>query len=492
MKKKHFGLFLIFLTAMVLLAGCDSSEKPDENAPYIKSITLSAPADKVVQGKSLQFSVEVDAGNGAGEGIVWSISSSGHSGGTTISTLGFLRVDLEETAAAITVRAASTDKDFSGKYGEKTVAVEDAPSFNITYGPFSGGNVTGPSSAKNGTTVTMNITNDDGKVLQSLIVTRDGGGTERIGGSGKNRTFTMPAVDVTVSASFFELGPYFSKNFDTSICSFYDKFEGNALDRNKWDYQNGNGYNGWGNQERQYYRSQNVTVSGGILRIEAKRENYSSFPYTSGKLVTATGNTVDGASSGGNHFSQTYGRFEAKIRMTKAEQGMWPAFWMMPVSSSYGGWPRSGEIDIMEMRGRFPSESSGTIHMSSLYGNHYRGADQTYENGSDFTDWHVYGVLWTQTGITHLIDGKKFRETPFADLPTQNNPIYETSSNGTPFDKDFFMILNLAVGGTFDGGRVPSDTAMPIALEVEWVRAYTLANDPWEIAGTVPGDNYSN
>lgn len=505
MKLKNILLLICILA--LFFTGCtgpDNTKTPGDVAPFIKSITVTSAAEKIMQGKTLQFNAAVAAGNGAGEGIIWSIYSEGHNASTTISGLGLLKADINETSGQITVRATSAYEEFSDKYGEKIVSVEAAPLFEISYGPFTGGNVTGPAEARSGATVMLNIVPLNNNALQSLTVTRIEGGTVYISGSGSTRNFTMPEEAVKITASFYEFDPYFSKDFDTSLCSFYDKFEGTLLNRSKWDYQNGNGNNGWGNQEKQYYRSQNITVSDGILRIEARREDYTvsgtAFNYTSGKLVTATGNTVDGATQTGDHFIQTYGRFEAKMRLTGPAwtaagwQGIWPAFWMMPRTSTYGGWPRSGEIDIMEMKGRYPTESSGTIHMASTPSGqqHYRGANQTFEYGSDFTDWHVYGLLWTKTEIVHLMDGKEFRRTPFSTLPTQTNSIYAGSTNGTPYDKDFFLILNLAVGGNFDGGRIPDDDALPIALEIEWVRAYTVDNDPWPVFGTVPGRNFNN
>ena len=288
---------------------------------------------------------------------------------------------------------------------------------------------------------------------------------------------------------------YFSENFDTALCSFYDKFEGTSLDLTKWGYQNGWGNGGWGNNEAQYYHHDNVIVSGGVLRLQARKESRGAQEYTSGKLVTANGHSPPNAPEGSNglKFGQTYGRFEAKIRMTKAEPGMWPAFWMMPVASVYGGWPRSGEIDIMEMVGRRPNRASGTAHYRAPHGHHYLGSEHRFEDGSDFTQWHVYGVVWTSTEFRFLIDGKQYRRIPFTDF---NFGFYDTTNPPSPisgpFNRDFHLILNLAVGGTFDPGYLPADSALPIELEIDWVRVYTLENDPWVILGEVPRNLVTN
>ena len=312
-------------------------------------------------------------------------------------------------------------------------------------------------------------------------------------------TFRMPGADAAVTCNFEPMDVYSSKNFDASLCTFYDKFEGTSLDLTKWGYQNGSGaeygVSGWGNDEAQYYFTGNVVVADGKLQIIAKKETRGGRQYTSGKIVTANSrgqpSLGEPSAGAGKKFSQAFGRFEAKIRLTKAEPGMWPAFWMMPVSNTYGGWPRSGEIDIMEMKGRLPTKASSTVHFRARYGewegNQYRGAEHTFLNGRDLTDWHIYGVHWTQDEIIFLIDGLQHRRIARSDW---NTAFYSFAS--APFDRDFHLILNLAVGGQFDGGRLPEDDELPIAMEVEWVRAYTPENNPWGILGAVPGTHVRN
>ena len=325
-------------------------------------------------------------------------------------------------------------------------------------------------------------------------------------------TFVMPAENAMVSCTFVYNGPavdYFSKDYDESITSFSDKFDtsganhtAGGVNLNKWGFQNGNGTEygnpGWGNGERQSYRTENVTVIDGILTINAKYVNpqVNSRSYTSGKLVTAKsqGNTGLGepAAGAGTKFAQTYGRFEAKMRM-HAGKGAWPAFWMMPVENTYGGWPRSGEIDIMEMTGIGTTHSSSTIHramQSNGNGQWYKGTNQDFENGSTFEDWHIYGVLWTETEMVFLIDGKEHGRHSITDARYQPD-----GNKRAPFDKNFFFIINLAL----DSGQFNKDnaidnnvTTLNYTLEIEWVRAYTLANDPWTILGKVPGQAYNN
>ncbi|MCL2061187.1 MAG: glycoside hydrolase family 16 protein [Firmicutes bacterium] len=288
--------------------------------------------------------------------------------------------------------------------------------------------------------------------------------------------FTATSSYVNVNYDNFD---YFSKNFDPSLTTFYDKFEGNSLDMSKWIHQEGTGWEygiwGWGNSEKQSYHRENVRVQDGILRLEAKKERRADdahFEYTSAKLVTfdTRYNT--------HTFSQKYGRFEARIRMTKAVQGMWPAFWMMPRNSVYGGWPRSGEIDIMEMMGRFPNRASSALHFYEWGGHYYEHNEYTLPNGGNITQWHIYGVEWTPERITFLINGVPHLTLPnymYGTTPANSN---QTVTASSPFDQEFYLILNLAVGGMFDGHRLPPDGELPVELQIDWVRAYELNNLP--------------
>jgi len=295
---------------------------------------------------------------------------------------------------------------------------------------------------------------------------------------------------------------YFSDDFDVSLCSFYDKFNGNSLDTSKWGYQDGNGsaYGlwGWGNNEAQAYRgSTNAVVADGKLSLVLKKENYDGMNYTSAKLVTAQAlpahdphNPSDSTSQSDarlNKFSQVFGRFEAKIRMTKAAAGLWPAFWMMPQAGFYGIWPRSGEIDIMEMKGSKPRNASSTIHVMPNWDapSFWGSSEYTFENNSTITDWHVYGVEWKAGEIIYLIDGKQHGVVRTNPWNTQWYKDRNYSVNA-PFDKDFFLILNFAVGGWFSNGAQPPDSELPISMEVDWVRVYTLEKNPW----TIPPENY--
>ncbi len=238
--------------------------------------------------------------------------------------------------------------------------------------------------------------------------------------------------------------------------TFQDEFDGDALDLDKWDYQNGTGsqfgLHNWGNNEQQYYRTENVVVSNGTLKINAKMENYGNRNYTSGKIVTL-----------GRH-GQTFGRIEARLK-APIGQGFWPAFWMMPVNNTYGsGWPFNGEIDIMELRGRLPTQVTSAIHYQATWNqHHYLHGQTTIPGGGTIDQFHVYAVEWIEGRLEFSVDGHVYHVR-------QND--WFASNNPAPFDHDFFIILNLAIGGHFDGHLLPEAEHFPAALEVDYVRAY--------------------
>lgn len=231
-----------------------------------------------------------------------------------------------------------------------------------------------------------------------------------------------------------------------------------GVDIDKWGYQNGDGSEygipGWGNSEQQYYREENSYVEDGFLFIEAKLEQYGGSAYTSSKLVTE------------NKFSQTYGRFEARIKLPLGD-GLWPAFWMMPQDSVYGGWAASGEIDIMEARGRISNEASGAIHYGGQWPNNtYQHGSYTFPQGQGIDTFHVYAVEWTDTSIKWYFDDILVWEATEWYTEGQDFP--------APFDESFYMILNLAVGGHFDDYRLPDSSIFdqPVVMIVDYVRVF--------------------
>lgn len=230
----------------------------------------------------------------------------------------------------------------------------------------------------------------------------------------------------------------------------FDGAKGSLPDASKWNFDIGNGASGWGNQELQYYtnRPENIALDGaGNLVITAKSETYEGFPYTSARINTK------------GKFSQTYGKIEARIK-TPYGPGLWPAFWMLGEDMNGQGWPFSGEIDIMELRGQKPSIVNSTLHGPGYSGGGSLTKAYGLQNGRFDTDFHVFAVEWFPERIDFFVDGYLFyRLTPA-----------ETKVNWV-FNHPFYILLNLAVGGNYVG-YPNSQTVFPQQMTVDYVRVY--------------------
>ena len=276
------------------------------------------------------------------------------------------------------------------------------------------------------------------------------------------------------SSSSFSSQSSSSSNNDIPIgyeLSWSDEFEGDTLSSD-WEPMIGDGSNygiyRWGNNEEQYYKRENAVIYNGMLHIIAEKEQTSytddngvhTYDYSSARLRTK-GKVVT-----------TYGYIEARMKLP-AGTGMWPAFWMLPENSFEGQWwPTNGEIDIMEARGRVLNKFGATIHTGNASGQDvYRSRDFTFDDSNDITSFHRYGVEWTEDGFYFYIDGTLF----FGVSPTtyQNgNSLYTSSSANAPFDRPFHILLNLAVGGNYDGGLKPNDSFTEAHMVVDYVRIY--------------------
>lgn len=238
-----------------------------------------------------------------------------------------------------------------------------------------------------------------------------------------------------------------------------DEFGGTNVDTTKWTFDIGNGSGGWGNNEKEYYtsRPQNVCVTNGVLHIIANKESYGGQNYTSAKLKTL------------GLFSKLYGRFEFRAKLPRG-QGYWPALWMMPRNSVYGGWAASGEVDIMENKGSDPATVGGTIHYGGSWPNNvYSGQSYAFSNGNSVTNFHVYALEWSAYDIRWYVDGQLYETQTFW-----------WSSGGAypaPFDQPFYVIMNLAVGGNY-GGDPNTNTVFPGEMQVDYVRVYDWVSAP--------------
>jgi beta-glucanase (GH16 family) len=211
-----------------------------------------------------------------------------------------------------------------------------------------------------------------------------------------------------------------------------------------WVFETGNGSGGWGNNELQYYRRENASVQNGQLVITAKRESYGGFSYTSARMKTQ------------GKKSWKYGKVEARIAMP-AFQGVWPAFWMLGDNISSVSWPACGEIDIME-HVNTENKTYGTIHWQDNNGNYANYGGNT---SASVTSFHVYAIEWDASAIKWYIDGVKFHEANILN-----------SINGTDeFHKNFFILLNMAIGGNWPGFTIDNN-AFPAYMYVDYVRVY--------------------
>lgn len=246
-----------------------------------------------------------------------------------------------------------------------------------------------------------------------------------------------------------------------------DEFKGKQIDPNKWDFQIGTGsqygLEGWGNNELQYYRKENAFIKDGNLVLEARKENFEGCAYTSARLRTVK-------DDGTELFTKTYGRIEARIKMPKGN-GIWPAFWLLPATTDYGVWASSGEIDILEAKGRLPNRVYGTVHFGQAWpGNKYSGGMYKFPDGGMITDYHVYSLEWEPGILRWLVDGNVYYETSqWWSLGAGESEPYAYPA---PFDKPFYILLNFALGGNYDGGVAPEDYDLPAQMLVDWVRVY--------------------
>lgn len=237
-----------------------------------------------------------------------------------------------------------------------------------------------------------------------------------------------------------------------------------AVDPTKWSVVVGGG--GFGNNELQYYtsRTENLYVDGDYLHIVGQKESYNGYNYTSAKIWTV--NTED----------WRYGKFEMRAQLPYGT-GTWPAFWMMPSSSRYGGWPNSGEIDIMEHVGYDMDVVHGTIHTERYYGSNGRGSStdsliiqNTIPSIDVSNEFHTYSIIWDETSITWYFDGYQFAQVAYNPLLSKTY-LYDTSVDW-PFDQYFYLILNLAIGGNWGGVQGVDDSIFPQTYLVDYVRVY--------------------
>lgn len=252
-----------------------------------------------------------------------------------------------------------------------------------------------------------------------------------------------------------------------------DEFNNNKIDLTKWDFQTGTGLeyglDHWGNNELQYYTENNAFIENGNLVIEAKKEKINGEEFSSARLRTMNKNNEV-------LYAKTYGRIEARIKLPK-DNGVWPAFWMLPATNDYDVWASSGEIDILEAKGRLPNRVYGTVHFGQSWpGNKNSGGMYKFPAGTDITDYHVYALEWEPGKLTWLVDNNPFYET--SQWWAMGRDQTEPYPYPAPYDKPFYILLNLAIGGNFDEGVAPDSDFTPHRMYVDYVRVYEK-NEPY-------------
>ncbi len=193
-------------------------------------------------------------------------------------------------------------------------------------------------------------------------------------------------------------------------------------------------------------------VANGLLTITAREENFAGSAYTSSRILSK------------GRFEFRFGRVDIRARLPEGK-GIWPALWMLGANREEAGWPECGEIDIMEMRGSNPSRVCGTLHYANAQGNHENTGARCYSYfGKTFgEEFHVFSIVWDEAHIAWYVNGQKYNEERFEELKLGGGP--------NPFQKEFYFLLNVAVGGHYDGDPDES-TVFPQKMEVDYIRVF--------------------
>lgn len=236
---------------------------------------------------------------------------------------------------------------------------------------------------------------------------------------------------------------------------WFDEFNiTGAPNSDRWSFETGTGVDGWGNNELQYYTDSSTNIEirrvsedDGQLIMTARKEVYEGSGYTSARIITK------------QKFEQQYGRFEARMRLPYGK-GMWPAFWMLGADIDVNEWPGAGEIDIMEYRGQEPTIVHGSVHGPGYSGGEAITKSYQLTNDRFDTGFHVFGIEWGPEYINYYVDDVLYNQITPADVTGE-----------WVFDKPFFLLINLAVGGSFVGSP-NAETVFPQSMLIDYVRVY--------------------
>lgn len=229
-----------------------------------------------------------------------------------------------------------------------------------------------------------------------------------------------------------------------------DEFDGTSLNTNIWSYDNGDGCPnlcGWGNNELEYYRPENSSFANGIMTITAKQEQWEGRQYTSTKIVSRNKQAVQ------------YGRIDCRALLPKG-QGLWPAIWLLGTNQPSVGWPKCGEIDIMEMVGGSGRENRITANI--FYDNNGQRDEvggYILDDGFFYDKYHVFSLIWNETQLVYLVDDQPYHTVSI------------TSPAKTEFHNPFYAIINVAVGGNHPGNP-DNTTILPTSMSVDYFRVF--------------------
>ena len=340
----------------------------------------------------------------------------------------------DHTEVAPTNVHLTTEISIDGSGYVKFIATAD----NAAYYYISFGDVSGATPFKSISGVADHIYNNSGNY--EVVVTANT----------NEQVFTSFSTSISVSLNVpIPSGGYTSaSSYPGMTLTKAEEFSTSSIDPSNWTFENGDGCPncGWGNNELEYYTSQNAFIQEGYLIIKAKVENRGGKSYTSSRMITK------------DKFAFTYGRVDVRAIIPKG-QGLWPAIWMLGSNINTVGWPACGEIDIMEMIGGNGREKTvyGTAHWNDG-GYKSSGGSKTLSQGLFSDAFHVYSIEWTDSNINWLIDDVSYYSVP---ITTYN----------AAFKKDFFFILNVAVGGNWPGS--PDGTAkFPQIMIVDYIRVF--------------------
>ena len=253
--------------------------------------------------------------------------------------------------------------------------------------------------------------------------------------------------DVIAPVAFIDKGYKTPTSYQNLTLVWADEFDGTSLNDKYWNYKIGNN-NGWGNNELQYYKKDNTTVKDGYLTIEARVESNGASSYTSSRLTTQ------------DKFNVKYGRVDIRALLPKG-QGIWPALWMLGKNIKQVSWPKCGEIDIMELVGGTDKDNVvyGTAHWDNNNSHAQYGGNTKLASGTFADEFHVFSIVWDAKKIVWYVDDKQFH-------------IIDTTPAGlSEFQEDYFLLLNLAIGGDWPG-KPNSATVFPQQMKVDYIRVF--------------------